>query len=64
MPVAQLDRASVYETEGRRFESLQACQVRLYSETDITIVFETISTGSIPVGDAKAPKGAIFVSGV
>ncbi len=27
-----------------------------YSEKDITIVFETISTGSIPVGDAKAVR--------
>ena len=27
--------------------------LRPYSEKDITIVFETISTGSIPVRDAK-----------
>jgi hypothetical protein len=35
--------------------------IRPYSEKDITIVFETISTGSIPVGDARgARKGAIL----
>lgn len=53
MLVAQLDRAARYERAGWGFESLQAYQLRPYSEKDITIVFEIISTGSIPVGDAR-----------
>lgn len=34
--------------------------IRPYSEKDITIVFETISTGSIPVGDARGAEKRRF----
>ena len=38
-PVAQLDRVSDYESEGREFESLPAHQVKSYIQSNLDVAF-------------------------
>ena len=38
-PVAQLDRVSDYESEGRGFESLPAHQVKSYIQSNLDVAF-------------------------
>ncbi len=63
-PVAQLDRVSGYEPEGRAFESLRVRQsLRAHRLAVRTSPFHGGNGGSIPPGRAKFLKPASFEAG-
>ena len=66
-PVAQLDRVSGYEPEGRAFESLRVRQEPIFRRAHRLAVrtspFHGGNGGSIPPGRAKFSKPALLKAG-
>lgn len=61
-PVAQLDRVSGYEPEGRAFESLRVHQIRAHRLAVRTSPFHGGNRGSIPRGRASLKEKPVHSS--
>ena len=59
-PVAQLDRVSDYESEGREFESLPAHQVKSYIQSNLDVAFNFLFY--IVSASCYSRHGAFFMS--
>lgn len=53
-PLAQLDRASVYETEGREFESLKAHKDAISFYSPIAQLAEHLTVNQVVAGSSPA----------